>query len=102
MASISLHDITTNLNNGDLLLPGRAPFPSGKHELYMKVCDTGNYRLLDHAGEDVGGTDPDDTDYVPGFFPGEHFGDYLILDIDDGKITNWQPKPHKVEAFLNK
>lgn len=31
--------------------------------------------------------------YVPNFFPGEHFGDYLLLDIDPytGRILNWKP-----------
>ena len=29
--------------------------------------------------------------YVPGFFPNEHYGDYVELDIDvaTGRITNW-------------
>lgn len=36
--------------------------------------------------------------YVPTFFPEEHYGDYIELDIDidTGKITNWK-KPTKVE-----
>lgn len=31
--------------------------------------------------------------YVPSFFPGEHWGDYLLLDIDPytGRILNWKP-----------
>lgn len=31
--------------------------------------------------------------YVPEFFPGDHYGDYVILDIDarTGKIKNWKP-----------
>ena len=31
------------------------------------------------------------NEYVPGFFPTEHFGDYLDLtiDIETGKILNW-------------
>jgi hypothetical protein len=31
--------------------------------------------------------------YVPSFMPGEHFGDYIILDINPytGKILNWKP-----------
>lgn len=31
--------------------------------------------------------------YVPSFMPGEHFGDYIMLDIDPytGKILNWKP-----------
>lgn len=34
--------------------------------------------------------------YVPDFFPGEHWGDYLMLDIDtdSGLILNWK-KPTK-------
>ena len=36
--------------------------------------------------------------YVPEFFPGGHFGDYveLEIDIDTGKILNWK-KPSKKE-----
>ena len=31
--------------------------------------------------------------YVPNWFPGRHYGDYVTLDIDvkTGKITNWRP-----------
>ena len=30
--------------------------------------------------------------YVPDFFPGEHYGDYVQMDvdIDTGKILNWK------------
>ena len=30
--------------------------------------------------------------YVPDFFPGQHYGDYVTLDIDiaTGKILNWR------------
>lgn len=36
--------------------------------------------------------------YVPNFFPNEHYGDYveLDIDIDTGMITNWR-KPTKTE-----
>lgn len=29
--------------------------------------------------------------YVPDFFPGQHFGDYVVLNIDTktGQILNW-------------
>lgn len=39
--------------------------------------------------------------YVPKFFPGQHFGNYIELeiDVDTGKILNWK-KPTKEE--LNK
>lgn len=41
--------------------------------------------------------------YVPDFMPGEHFGDYVILDIDidTGQITNWvQPTKQQIEEFI--
>jgi len=39
--------------------------------------------------------------YVPDFFPEEHYGDYveLEIDVDTGQIVNWK-KPTK--ATLNK
>lgn len=35
--------------------------------------------------------------YVPSFFPGEHFGDYIELDIElaTGRILNWNPPTQK-------
>lgn len=58
--------------------------------LYLKVSDQFTARLLDQNGEEI--FDQEDG-YVPGFMPGEHFGDYVILeiDIDTGKINNWKP-----------
>ncbi len=41
--------------------------------------------------------------YVPHFMPGEHYGDYIILDIDveTGKILNWSfPKESDIENFI--
>ena len=40
-------------------------------------------------------------DYVPDFMPGEHYGDYVELEIDlaTGKILNWR-KP--TQAQINK
>lgn len=41
--------------------------------------------------------------YVPGFFPGEHYGDYVSLDIDlaTGRILNWKAPSAKavIETF---
>jgi hypothetical protein len=36
--------------------------------------------------------------YVPDFFPGQHFGDYveLEIDVDTGMILNWK-KPSKAQ-----
>jgi hypothetical protein len=35
--------------------------------------------------------------YVPTFFPGQHYGDYVMLDIDveTGKILNWKKPTDK-------
>lgn len=52
--------------------------------IYCKVCDNFTASLHDQDGTEIDG-------YIPGFMPGEHFGDYLILniDIETGQITNW-------------
>lgn len=42
--------------------------------------------------------------YVPEFFPGEHYGDYLMLNIDveTGQITNWKkPTPEDITKMLS-
>lgn len=41
------------------------------------------------------------TGYVPDFFPSEHWGDYIIfdIDIDSGKIVNWK-KPTKKDLQI--
>jgi hypothetical protein len=41
--------------------------------------------------------------YVPEFMPGEHYGDYVTLeiDIDTGKILNWRkPTASQLKIFL--
>ena len=57
-------------------------------QVYAKVCDAGCYTVYDQHGEEIGMRDG----YVPSFFPGDHYGDYLILDIDleTGQILNWK------------
>lgn len=40
--------------------------------------------------------------YVPEFFPGQHYGDYVTFDIDTdtGKILNWKaPTPKDLTIF---
>jgi len=42
--------------------------------------------------------------YVPDFMPGDHYGDYIELDIDieTGKILNWQkPTESDIQEFIN-
>ncbi len=68
--------------------------------VHVKVCDAGHYDLKDDRGTVIASRN---EDYVPDFFPGDHYGDYLILDIDieTGQILNWKkPTAEKVlEAF---
>jgi len=69
-----------------------ADWPQGEvREMYIKVCDAGNYTLLDSAGNKL---DELTQEYVPNkLVPGE-YGDYIDLKIDsDGFITNWYEQP---------
>jgi len=65
-------------------------WPNGKTlSINMKVCDMGTYRLM-NADIEVATIE---EDYVPSFFPGEHYGDYIEFDIDaNGVIANWKDK----------
>lgn len=70
--------------------------------IHMKVCDTFSAQLLDQNGEVI--HDQEDG-YVPGFMPGEHFGDYMILeiDIDTGHIKNWKaPDAEDLREWIEK
>ena len=42
--------------------------------------------------------------YVPAFFPGEHYGDYVCLKIDvvTGQILNWKVPTTKDLAIFKK
>ena len=64
-----------------------------------KTSDLFNARLI----EDGNVTKTHDG-YVPDFMPGEHFGDYIELDIDisTGQIVNWNKvTATKVKSQLN-
>lgn len=72
-------------------------WPAGQvAKVHAKVCDEGVYELMAGA-ERVAGR----AGYVPGFFPGQHYGDYLMLDIDgEGRIAGWRPRVRDVmDAF---
>lgn len=67
--------------------------------IHLKVCDEFAAKLFDQDGAELA----DYEGYVPGFMPGQHFGDYLILniDIDTGQITNWKPPTvEDLESFI--
>jgi len=64
-------------------------------EVHAKVCDSASYCLKDVDGNNIAVRD----DYVPNFFPTQHYGDYLVLNIDleTGVILNWKkPDPEAV------
>lgn len=70
------------------------------YSVHLKVVDEGTYVVVDASGEILAEAD---CEYVPSWFPGDHYGDYLILDIDDtGKVTNWRAtsRPHFVADWL--
>lgn len=69
-------------------------------KLHMKVSDEFVGDLFDSNGNKL----REYEGYVPKFMPGEHFGDYLILDIDinTGQILNWKvPTSEQIEEFVN-
>lgn len=68
--------------------------------VHIKVCDRFDGTFVDAQGETL----RDYEGYVPGFFPGDHYGDYLILNIDleTGQILNWKkPTAEDVEAYIS-
>lgn len=78
----------------------KVPVEAKELRLFIKVADSFSAGLHDQDGAEI----KDYEGYVPGFMPGDHFGDYLILniDIDTGQITNWRtPTAEEIEAFIN-
>lgn len=51
--------------------------------IHTKVADGGTYRLLDEGYNTIV---EDEENYVPDFFPGDHYGDYLMIPIAHGKL----------------
>ncbi|MEF2156440.1 hypothetical protein V3390_09425 [Luteimonas sp. FXH3W] len=68
--------------------------------LHLKVSDRFTAFIHDQDGEQLGGQD---GGYVPDFMPQQHYGDYVILniDLDTGMVTNWRkPTAEQIEAFI--
>ena len=68
--------------------------------IHMKVCDQFQARLIDSLGKTIC---EQDEGYVPKFMPGEHYGDYVMLEIDleSGRITNWQkPSASDLQSWI--
>lgn len=69
--------------------------------LHIKIRDEFCCTFQDAAGFHMGHYEG----YVPDFFPGNHYGDYLILNIDveTGMILNWmKPTTKELEKILDK
>jgi hypothetical protein len=71
-------------------------------KIHCKVSDRFCADVYDADGNCLGGQE---DGYVPGFMPGNHYGDYIILDIDidTGMITNWKKniKPEQIRDFID-
>jgi len=69
--------------------------------IHAKCCDLCVTTLKDQRGNTI----KEHDGYVAAFMPGEHYGDYVILDIDleTGKILNWKPPTAtQLEEFIEK
>lgn len=69
-------------------------------KIYCKVRDCFDASLVSESGKEL----KDYSGYVPSIMPGQHYGDYLILDIDidTGVITNWKKLTAKdIEKFIS-
>ncbi len=69
--------------------------------IHCKVSDRFTASLLDKDGNEI---HVQEDGYVPGFMPGDHYGDYVILeiDLDSGRIVNWKhPDANDLEEWIN-
>ncbi|ARK42608.1 hypothetical protein BOC60_20210 [Burkholderia pseudomallei] len=70
----------------------------------LKVCVKVTDRFCATLADQDGKTIHEFEDcYVPDFMPGQHYGDYLMLniDIDTGQITNWTaPSAEEIEEII--
>ena len=68
-------------------------------KIHAKCSDMCNAELLDQDDATIHETDG----CVPGFMPGYHYGDYVIIDIDinTGQILNWKkPAVEDIESWI--
>ena len=76
------------------------PVNAKELRIHIKVSDRFTGDVHDEQGARIGGQD---DGYVPNFMPGQHYGDYLILniDLDTGVITNWKkPTAEQIQDFI--
>lgn len=69
-------------------------------KIHLKVSDRFTASLESATGTTL---HEQDDGYVPDFMPEDHYGDYVILDIDidTGQITNWKkPDAKDIEVWI--
>ena len=69
-------------------------------KIHVKCSDRFGYAIEDQHGEIIF---QQDDGYVPDFMPGQHYGDYIMLDIDmdTGMVTNWKtPLASQIEEAI--
>ena len=69
-------------------------------KIFVKCSDRFGYSIEDQDGTEIFSQD---DGYVPDFMPGQHYGDYIILDIDidTGMVTNWKkPTAQQIEDAM--
>lgn len=70
-------------------------------KIHAKCSDRFGYSIEDQDGTEIFSQD---DGYVPTFMPGEHYGDYIILniDLDTGMILNWEhPDAEDIEKAIS-
>ena len=78
----------------------KVPVNAKELRIHLKVSDRFTAHIHDQDGAELGGQD---DGYVPDFMPGQHYGDYVILniDLDTGQVLNWKaPSAEQVEEFI--
>lgn len=78
----------------------KIPVQAKTLKVCVKVTDRFCATLADQDGKTI--YEFEDC-YVPDFMPGQHYGDYLMLniDIDTGQITNWTaPSAEEIEEII--
>ena len=68
-------------------------------KISAKCSDLFSASLFNENGRQIG---KEYQGYVPKFFPGEHYGDYIMLEIDTetGKILNWATSDIEVRKIF--
>ena len=70
-------------------------------KIHLKVSDRFSADLVSDKGEPIHSHEG----YVPEFMPGNHYGDYVILDIDidTGQVMNWKtPTVAQIQEWIGK